>query len=124
LDLTVCVGLLCHPSKLTTPAHVVKYTDILFDTTDIPTLRIPEYKRAKAIAMIEFALLYHTHLSRLGLAVVVGVLKSLVEATPSRMGHTHLRNVQEILHPPGWDGTDLPYYSFAELTDLVCKDLT
>jgi hypothetical protein len=123
LDLTVRVGLLCHPGKHTTPAHVVKYTGLLFDTTDVPTLRIPEYKRAEAIAMTDFALLHRRRLSRLGLAVVVGVLESLVEATPSRLGHTHLRNVQEILHPSGWDGPELPYYSFAELTDKVCSDL-
>jgi hypothetical protein len=123
LDLTVQVGSLCHPGKLTPPVYVVKYTGLLFDTSNIPTLRIPEYKRAKAIAMIDFAILHRQRLSRLGVAVVVGSLESLVEATPSRVGYTHLRNVQEILHPPGWEGQDLPYYSFAVLNDTVCKDL-
>jgi hypothetical protein len=52
LDLTVQLGLLCHPGKLTPPAQVVKYTDLLFDTQDVPTLRIPEYKRAKALALV------------------------------------------------------------------------
>jgi hypothetical protein len=47
LDLTVEVGLLCHPGKLTPPAHVVKYTGLLFDTTAVPTLRVPEYKCAR-----------------------------------------------------------------------------
>jgi hypothetical protein len=123
LDLTVQVGLLFHPGKLTPPAHVVKYTGLLFDTTSTPTLRTPEYKRAKAVAMIDFSLNHRSKLSRLGLAVVVGVLESMVDATPSRIGHTYLRNVQETLHPKGWDGIDLPYYSFAELRDIDCKDL-
>jgi hypothetical protein len=123
LDLTVQVGLLCHPGKLTPPAHVVKYTGLLFDTTSTPTLRVPEYKRAKAVAMIEFAINHRQKLSRLGLAVVVGVLESLVDATPSRIGHTYLRNVQETLHPKGWDGSDLPYYSFTKLRDIDCQDL-
>jgi hypothetical protein len=43
LDLTVQLGLLCHPGKLTPPAQVVKYTRLLFDTEEVPTLRIPEY---------------------------------------------------------------------------------
>jgi hypothetical protein len=38
-------------------------------------------------------------------------------ATPSRIGHTHLRSLQETLHPKGWDGSDLPYYSFADLSE-------
>jgi hypothetical protein len=59
----------------------------------------------------------------LGLAVVVGVLESLVDATPSRIGHTYLQNVQKTLHPKDWSGADLPYYSFAELSDIDCKDL-
>jgi hypothetical protein len=74
--------------------------------------------------MLDFAQCHRRRLSRLlAIAVIVGVLESLVEATPSRTGHTYLRNVQEILHPPGWDGQDLPYYSFAELTEVVCDDL-
>jgi hypothetical protein len=36
LDLTVQVGLLCHPGKLTPPAQIVKYTGLLFDTTGTP----------------------------------------------------------------------------------------
>jgi hypothetical protein len=63
-------------------------------------------------------------LSRLSLAVVVGVLESLVEATPTRIGHTYLRSLQETLHPVGWDGKELPYYSFARLTDVNMEDLT
>jgi hypothetical protein len=63
LDLTVQVGLLCHPGKLTPPAHIVKYTGLLFDTTSTPILRTPEYKRAKALAMIDYALLHRTRFS-------------------------------------------------------------
>jgi hypothetical protein len=44
LALTVQLGLLCHPGKLTPPAQVVKYTGLIFDTSGVPTLIIPEYK--------------------------------------------------------------------------------
>jgi hypothetical protein len=108
LDLTVQVGLLCHPGKLTPPAQIVKYTGLLFDTTGTPTLRIPENKRAKAAAMTYYPLNHRQQIARLGLAVVVGVLESMVDATPSRIGHTYLRAIQDTLRPSGWDGSDLP----------------
>jgi hypothetical protein len=57
------------------------------------------------------------HLFRLSLAVVVGVLESLVEATPTRVGHTFLRHLHENLHPPDWEGSDLPYFSFTTLDE-------
>jgi hypothetical protein len=123
LDLVVDVGLLCHPGKLTPPAQVVKYTGLLFDTTGVPKIRIPEYKRAKAAAMVDFAIHRRDRMSRLGLAVVVGVLESLVEATESRIGHTYLRSLQETLHPKDWAGHDLPYYSFAALNATNIHDL-
>jgi hypothetical protein len=94
LDLAVRVGLLCHPGgKLTKPAPVVKYTGLIFDTTNMPCLRIPEYKRTKAKAMIQFAVWNAQRISRLALAVLVGVLESLINATPDRIGHTYLRSL-------------------------------
>jgi hypothetical protein len=123
LDLVVGVGLLCHPGKLSPPAQVVKYTGLLFDTTGVPKIRIPEYKRAKAKAMVDFAIHRRNPMSRLGLAVVVGVLEILVEATESWIGHTYLRSLQETLHPKDWTGQDLPYYSFAALSATNIHDL-
>ncbi|HEY9814960.1 MAG TPA: hypothetical protein V6D20_04030, partial [Candidatus Obscuribacterales bacterium] len=38
------------------------------------------------------------HLSRLSLAVVTGVLQSIVEATPQRIGQNHLRALYDDLH--------------------------
>jgi hypothetical protein len=85
LDVTVEVDMLCHPGKLPPPAQVVKYTGLLFDTVSTPTLRIPEYKCAKTLAMLEYTLQHRLRISRLGLAVVVGVLESMTEATQSRI---------------------------------------
>jgi hypothetical protein len=121
LDLAVDVGLLCHPGKLTPPCHVVKYTGYLFDTKSVPTLKIPEYKVDRGLALVAYALRHKNHISRLALAVVLGVLESLVEATPSHIGHTYLRRLQYILHRTDWAGNDLPYFSFAIL-DADCQD--
>jgi hypothetical protein len=116
LDKAVDVGMLCHPGKLAPPAQLVKYAGLIFYTAMEPKLLVPEDKRAKSLAMIEYAQRNHKRISRLALAVVVGVLKSLVEATPTRIGHTFLRHLQHTLHPLGWDGVELPYFSYTPLT--------
>jgi hypothetical protein len=92
LDIAVAVGLLCHPGKLTPPCQKVKYTGLVFDIVGVPTLRIPEYKVDRALALIDYVLKRRAKVSRLSTAVVTGVLKSLTEATPARIGHTYLRS--------------------------------
>jgi hypothetical protein len=66
--------------------------------------------------MIAYTLAHHDQLSCLALSVVVGVLESLVEATPTRIGHTYLCSLQSTLHPKDWNGDDLPYFSFTALS--------
>jgi hypothetical protein len=124
LDAAVRVGLLAHPEKLTPPAQQVKYTGLIFDTRATPCLHIPDTKRDKAIAMIGFAEHYQLKISRLCLAVLIGTLESLVDATPSRLGHAYLRSLQETLQPPGWAGDNLPYFSFTQLTKHNLRELT
>jgi hypothetical protein len=116
MDLAVDVSLLCHPVKLTLPAHSVTYTGLIFDSTTEPALLVTSKKRDKSIAMVEYTLRNYRKISRLALSVLVGTLESLVEATPGRIGHTYLRSLQGTLHPHGWTGSDLPYYSFAHLS--------
>jgi hypothetical protein len=102
----------------------VKYTGLIFDSTTEPILHVPEYKVGKAIAMIDYVLGQHKRISRPSLAVVAGVLESMVEATPSRVGHTYLRHLHTVLYPVDWDGSDLPFYSFtSSLDDRSIKDL-
>jgi hypothetical protein len=108
--------MLCHPRKLTPPSQSVKYTGLIFNTTTEPKLLVPEDKQMKSLAMIEYAQRHRKQISRLALAVIVGVLESLVEATPTRLGHTYLRHLQHTLHPLGWDGEELPYFSYTSLT--------
>jgi hypothetical protein len=124
LDCAMDVGLLCHPGKLTSPSHAVKYTGLIFDLASEPILRVPEYKVAKAIAMINYVLAQHKWISCLSLAVVVGVLESMVKAIPSWVGHTYLQHLHTILHPVDWDGNNLPYFSFTLLDECSTKDLT
>jgi hypothetical protein len=55
--------------------------------------------------------------------VVVGVLESLTEATEARIGRMYLHHLQRTVHPADWDGEDLPYYSFTQLTANNMREL-
>ncbi|CAJ1968848.1 unnamed protein product [Cylindrotheca closterium] len=125
LDTAVDCGFLFHPKKLVHPQQVVKYCGFLFDTTDVPCLRIPEAKRDRALAICEYMIQspLHKKWSRLGLAVAVGVLESLTEATPRRLGHTHLKEFHTLVHPPGLGIGAEPYYTTTALNSLVLDEL-
>jgi hypothetical protein len=125
LDTTVKIGMLCHPKKLTPPSQVVKYCGFIFDTTGIPCLRIPVAKRERAYAITKHLITAPPtrSWSRLSLAVAAGILESMVEATPRRIGHTYLRRFHSLIHPEG-GGTGLdPYLTVTTLTSEVLKDL-
>jgi hypothetical protein len=49
--------------------------------------------------------------------VLIGILESLIDATPDRIGHTYLQSLQGTLHPVDWQGQDLPYFSFTSLSE-------
>jgi hypothetical protein len=125
LDTALDCGMLCHPKKLTPPCQVVKYCGFLLDTTDVPCLRIPIGKRERALAMVEHILESKPsrEFSRLSLAVAAGVLESLVDATPRRIGHTHLRNMHSTVHPSGAGTGAEPYYAKSTVGPDVRTDL-
>jgi hypothetical protein len=125
LDTAVDVGLLCHPGKLIPPQQRVKYCGFLLDTTDIPKQMAPVGKRERALAMTEYVLGSHLdhEFSRLSLAVVTGVLESLVDGTPHRLGHTYLRRMHSRVHPPGMGTGAQPYYSKTTVSELERQEL-
>jgi hypothetical protein len=125
LDMTVRVGMLCHPKKLTPPCQVAKYCSFLFDTRTIPCLSIPVTKRERALAIAKHVIssVSTREWSRLSLAVAAGVLESLVEATPRRIGHTYLRQFHSVVHPPGIGVGAEPYYTTTTVPDEVRRDL-
>lgn len=125
MEQAVIVGLLCNPRKCVLPAQVTKYCGFLFDTQHTPTLRIPLAKREHALAMVEFCLEQgptHKH-SRWALAVVVGTLEALVEATPRRLGHTKLRRFHNALRPEGLGTGISPYCTLMVIPEEVFSDL-
>lgn len=124
LDLSVRTGMLCHPGKLCPPSQVQIYTGFIFDTRSIPTLRIPTAKRERALALVEYVLESQTELSRLALSVVSGTLESMVEATPSRIGHTYLRHFHSLVHPEGYAVGDEVYYTKCRLNPETRDELT
>lgn len=106
MDKALCLGIICQKVKLKAPAQVQKYCGFIYDTRDIPTLRIPEDKRTRALAVIRYLLAGgpSQRLSRLALSVGVGLLQSLVDATPHRIGQTFLRRLYDRLHEVEGEG--------------------
>jgi len=129
MDATVRVGLICQPCKTRAPAQVQKYCGFIYDTVGIPCLRAPQDKLDRALATIAYLRAGTTtwRLSRLTLAVVVGLLQSLVEATPYNMGQTYLRRLYDRLHLFEGDRRELSaanfYYTQVELTAEEWLDL-
>ena len=125
LDLTVDVGLLCHPKKLKPPSQQQRYTGFIFDTRREPTLRIPEDKLEKALAMVHHmeSLPKDREMSRLALSVVAGTLESLADATPERLGHTYLRATHALIHPPGHEVGAAVYYTTATVPASVRQEM-
>ena len=124
LEVTVEVGFLCNPVKVVPPCQAVKYCGFIYDTVGVPTLRIPEAKRSKALAMVDYMEARQGQpVTRLALSVVTGVLQSLVEATPSHIGHTFLRRLYESLHDTEDSNANVKYSSQVILGAGAWSDL-
>jgi hypothetical protein len=65
---------------------------MLFDTTGVSMIWIPEEKLLCSLATIEYVLTLNEQgiMSRLTAAVAGGFLQSLMEGTPLRQGQTYL----------------------------------
>jgi hypothetical protein len=99
LDLTVLMGLICHPNKLKPPAQIHKYCGFLYDSVGTPKLRMPDNKVVRALALLEFLMRgSRMVICCLALAVVVGTLQSLVTATPNAIGASFLHHVYRNIH--------------------------
>lgn len=99
LDTAVRLGLICQPSKTSPPGQVQKFCGFVYDTTGLPAVEVPPEKISKALAMTDYVLSDpHRSFARLTVAVVAGVLQSLVPATQSNIGATFLRAVYDDLH--------------------------
>jgi hypothetical protein len=81
-------------------------------------LRIPENKRERTLAILDYVLSKPgQELSRLALSVVFGVLQSLVDATPSSLGQTFLQESYKVLYlakDPLNDHLEFPDYNVPE----------
>jgi hypothetical protein len=129
MDLSLRLGFICQKVKTKPPAQMQKYCGFLYSTVGIPTFSIPEDKRNRGLAMIKFlkAGAATAELSRLTLAVVTGLLQSLVEATPQRIGQTYLRRLYDRIHvfdsmDPKPTGTAF-YFTRVELSAAEWLDL-
>jgi hypothetical protein len=77
-------------------------------------LCIPIGKREQALAMVKHILESKSNceFSRLSLVFTASILESMVNATPRRVGHTHLRRLHSTVHPSGAGTNAEPYYTW------------
>jgi hypothetical protein len=127
MDLSVRLRIICQPKKTRPPAQRQKFCGFIYDTTGIPRLIIPEDKVTKALASIQFlrAGAGSRRLARLTLAIVIGRLQALVDATPQRIGNSYLRRLYDELHAieaRRHDGR-LEYYSVINLSPVAWQNL-
>jgi hypothetical protein len=97
----------------------------ILDSRAIPCLRIPVSKCERALAIVEHLLASPPtqEYSRLSLTVAAGVLQSLVEATPIRLGHTYLLKFHSLVRPPGLGSGLAPSLTMSCVSDEVKDDL-
>jgi hypothetical protein len=129
MDRALDVGLLFNPKKVNPPSQEAKYCGFIYDTRAMPTIRIPVDKRDRAIAMIDYlGRRRDGKISRLALSVMTGLLQSMVDASPSRMGQTFLRHAYDIMHAPAdLNDAELPLhqrlYSCTMISQAAWEDL-
>ena len=126
MDHMLRVGFICQVKKTHPPSHSQKFCGLIFDTSSTPVLKIPEEKLSRCKATIQYIQMLNdaNKLSRLSLAIVTGLLQSVVDATPSNQGQTHLQALYDNIH----QGTELKgkalYYSSVSLTKSALLSLT
>jgi hypothetical protein len=119
------LGFSCQKVKTSPPAQIQKFCGLLFDTRETPKLRIPAAKVSRSLATLDFGILMNARgtLSRLTVTVMGGLLQSLVDATPARLGQTYLRGLYNDVHfTCPLTGQDL-YYTSIELSPSTLADL-
>jgi hypothetical protein len=123
----VRLGIICQPKKTRPPAQRQKFCGFIYNTTNTPRLIIPEDKITKAFASIQFlrAGAGSKRIARLTLAIVIGRLQALVDATPQRIGNSYLRCLYDKLHvlEARRDDGRLDYYSVINLSSVAWQNL-
>jgi hypothetical protein len=125
LDHSVRLGFICQPIKTSPPAQRQKFCGMIYDTSSVPRLTIPESKVSHGLATIEFLERTNTQrrLSRLSVAVGGGFLQSLVDATPSHIGQTYLRVLYDEVHLLKELSGKALYYTPIILSEACMEDL-
>jgi hypothetical protein len=125
MDYMVRLGFICQKVKTSPPRQRQKFCGMLWDTKRIPTILIPTDKISRFITTIDYILLLddQDELSRLSASICGGLLQSLIEATPSRIGQVYLRRLyDDVHHTIDLYGKSL-YYTVMQLSSVGRQDL-
>lgn len=127
LDLSVKLGLIIQPAKTVPPSQFVEYCGFIYDTRSAPRLVIPPAKVSRALALVSYLLSGASgRFARLIVAMVVGLLQSLVYATPAQIGSCFLRSLYDDLHSlkdSRLTGTRSYYYTIMDLSPSSVVEL-
>ena len=100
LHKAISMGIVFNPLKLEPPSQVTKFCGTVYDTTGIPVRRIPMAKVSRALATIYYTRTLDDEgsLSRLTMAVLIGLLQSLDRCVPYNLVATLLRPLYSDIH--------------------------
>lgn len=125
MDHMLNLGFICQPWKTQPLSQVQVFCGMVWDTRETATLRISQEKVSRAKATIRHLKLLNEQqqLSRLTGAVGGGLLQSLVDATPSRQGQTHLRRLYDDIYLTTTKYGKALYYTKFQMNELTLLDL-
>jgi hypothetical protein len=126
MDYMVRLGFICQKIKTSPPpAQLQKFCGMLWETTQVPRILIVPDKIFRSIVTIDYilALDHRGCLSRLSASVCGGLLQSLVEAAPSRVGQVCLWRLYDNVHHTSELYGKALYYSIMALSEVARGDL-
>ena len=100
LHRAISMGIIFNTRKLNPPSQITKFCGTIYDTTGIPIRRIPTAKVSRALATIYYTRMLDNkiNLSRLTMAVLVGLVQSLDRCIPYNLVNTLLRPLYSDIH--------------------------
>ena len=100
LHKAISMGIIFNHLKLEPPSQVTKFCGTIYDTTSIPVRRIPTAKVSRTLATIYYTRMLDNkgYLSRLTMAVLVGLVQSLDRCIPYNLVNTLLRPMYSDIH--------------------------
>ena len=107
LNMALQCGLVAKPGKTKPPCQKQLYCGRIYDSSGTPASIIPIEKGTRAKSLVDYVWDPSVWVCRAGLAILLGVLESLVWDTPHRQGNGFLYHLYKDLYPEGFRPADI-----------------